>query len=101
MIIWVFKKKYYFLFLTSSFCWKTLEVMYDILVMFTMLVMGYFMSCHPVSNLCSPQMLTSSGFCVIETIFCLLETGVKIGFSNLPLVLREPFTFSKWKTQSR
>lgn len=90
---------YYFLFFTLSFCWKTLEVVYNILAMFTMLAMGYFMSCHPFSNLCSPQMLTSSGFSIIKQL-SLLETGVRIGFSNLPLVLCEPFTFSKWKAQS-
>lgn len=89
----------YFLFftechLTSSFCWKALEVVCD------RLVMGYFMLCHPLSNLCSPQMLTSSGFSITETIFGLLETYVKIGFNNLPLLLCEPFLLSKWKAQS-
>lgn len=57
-------------------------------------------SCYPFSNLCSPQMLTSSGFNVIEAIFYLLETGVRVDFSHLPLVLCDPLVFLKWKTQS-
>lgn len=51
----LFRVEYCFLFfteccLTSSFYWKALEVVYYRLAMFTMLVVGYFVPCHPLSN---------------------------------------------------